>query len=41
MLVLGAPQFPGGGARRLTGVVARLLERAHQPVLVVRAGGSA
>jgi nucleotide-binding universal stress UspA family protein len=40
MLVLGAPQFPGGGARRLTGVVARLLERAHQPVLVVRAGGS-
>jgi len=40
MLVLGAPQFSGGGPRRLTGVVALLLEQARQPVLVVRAGGS-
>jgi nucleotide-binding universal stress UspA family protein len=39
MLVLGAPQSHGGGTRRLTGVVASLLEQATHPVLVVRAGG--
>ena len=41
MLVVGAPQNVAAGRLRLTGVVARLLEDAAQPVLIVRARGSA
>ena len=40
MLVLGAPQPHGFGSSRLTGVVARMLEQAPHPVLIVRARGS-
>ncbi|HET9299733.1 MAG TPA: ATP-binding cassette domain-containing protein [Candidatus Polarisedimenticolaceae bacterium] len=40
MLVLGAPRFSTSGARRLTGIVAHLVEQASQPVLVVRGGGT-
>ena len=36
LLVLGAPLPLAGGRVRLTGLVARLLEEAERPVLIVR-----